>query len=100
MLRALAGGQRLSPELGRVAEDLRRDYLTEAGCERRMREGAYERSYLAGGGGLGAEELPREVRAEDDWPLFLACLIVFGGGLVVWAITRKGRRPDGRIYYQ
>lgn len=100
LLRALAGGQRVSAELGRLAEDLRRDYLTDAGCERRMREEGSRHPYLAGGGAFDPGGPPREAGTEGDWFLFLACATVFGGGLVVWAITRKGRRPDGRLYYQ
>jgi hypothetical protein len=99
LLRALVGGQRLSPDLGRLADRVRQDYLTDAGRERRLREGEYGNPYMANGS-FDPGAPPREVPAEDFWLLFLTCGVIFVGGLAIWAITRKRRRPDGRVYYQ
>ncbi len=98
-LRDIADGRAPDPRFQALAGGLHRRYLTPEGRGRRLREGF-------GAGGVRhpaprAAEAPEADPAQTAqyWFLFATCLAILVGGLVVWALGRKLRQPDQRIYY-
>jgi hypothetical protein len=96
----IAGDEVRSEQLRTVARDLNDKYLTREGVNRRLRLGPYGRGRVLRGPRGGASAAPpRHPDSAQGWFLFAACLVIMVGGLVVWFLGRRRRRPDYRVYY-
>ena len=93
LLRSLAEGRPPPPELAPLARDLRQDYLTPAGRERRARAAGF--TWESRSGGARPEPPP----PEGSWLLLGVSVLVLAGGVGLWALLRRRNRPDHRIYY-
>jgi hypothetical protein len=97
LLRSIVDGEPVrSPQLRTVAQEITRRYLTREGFSRRMKYGPYGAGRPGGGDAAASFEPPD---SSQDWFLFLACLVIMIGGIVIWFLGRRRNRPDYRIYY-
>jgi hypothetical protein len=97
LLEAVARGERAPPSLRPLAGELASEYLTEEGLARRLRAGPDGLPLRRRGAAASGAEAPPE--SAGGWFLFLACLAIFLGGLLVWGLGRRRGRPDYRAYY-
>jgi len=94
LLRALAEGQRLPPELLDKAGELQRDYLTPEGRRRRAREAAA----LAGRQGAGGDSPEGPPERAGGWFLLGVAALVLIGGVAIAVVSGRRGRPDQRAW--
>lgn len=100
LLRSIVSGRRPPAGLQATAGELRRRYLTIEGRAQRLREGPWGRGGRPRPGPRGASGSVRRPESAEYWFLFVTCLIILLGGLVVWVLlARFRRRPDHGAYY-
>jgi len=98
LLEYISRGEAPPMQLRSTITDLKRRYLTREGRERRLREGIEGRMPGRPAVARNAElrELPDSA---EYWFLFITCLAIMIGGIVVWFMSRRRSRPDYRSYY-
>ncbi len=97
-LESIARGQQVAPELRPLAWELRRSYLTDDGVARRMAAGPYGDPRVSPAA-ASPRAAPRSIDSGGYWMLFAACVSITVGGLFVWWLSGRRRRPDYRAYY-
>lgn len=97
-LESIARGQQVAPEFRPLAWELRRGYLTDDGVARRMAAGPFG-DRRASPVAAAPRAAPRSIDSGGYWMLFAACVSITVGGLFVWWLGGRRRRPDYRAYY-